>query len=49
MGCLAMVGLIAVGGLYSMAQGNDKGLTIVASIVSLVSGVLIGTRRSHSN
>jgi hypothetical protein len=43
---LIILAVIAVGGIVCTAHGNDKGLTILMSIVTLFGGYAVGVRRS---
>jgi hypothetical protein len=45
---LIILAVIAVGGIVSMVHGNDKGLTILMSIVSLFGGYAVGVKRSEA-
>jgi hypothetical protein len=45
---LVIVALIAVGGLFALMSGNDKGLTILLSILSLLGGYVLGVSRKKS-
>jgi hypothetical protein len=44
--CLVIIGVIAGGGIVCMARGNDKGLTVLTAIISLLSGYFLGIKRT---
>jgi hypothetical protein len=46
--CLVIVAVIAVGGLVALMRGNDKGLTLLISILSLLGGYGLGVSRKRS-
>jgi len=47
MGCICIILVITVGGVISMARGNDKGLTVLTAVISLIGGYFLGVRRAR--